>query len=138
MTLKQYLYSFFLTAALLFSNLGLAVTFHYCGDEIEKVVMGYGYDANCEHEVTEKVCCKEEKKSDKDCCSDEIIKQQKDEVVVQNFSLQFSPCILSYPLEIIVQNYAEPSLKKSFVFENTVQANAPPLYQLYQQFLFYA
>jgi hypothetical protein len=138
MTWQRYLYSLFLTAALFFSNLGLAVTIHYCGHDVEKVVIGYGYDANCEHTASEKACCKEEKKSKEDCCSDQIIKQQKDDVVVQNFTLQFAPCILSYSFDFTPPIFAEPSVRTQHIFEYAVQANAPPLYKLYQQFLLYA
>lgn len=138
MPLKQYICSVFLTVALFFSNLGLAVTIHYCGEDIEKIAFGYGYDASCEHNEIEKSCCKEEKKSKKDCCSDQIIEQQNDDIVVQNFTLQFAPCLLSNAIDIPVLNYAEPSVENQQIFEYSIQANAPPLYKLYHQFLLYA
>ena len=84
--LPRYFYNLMLTAALLFSNLGLAVNIHYCGNVIEKIELGYASSINCAAETHEKSCCKEKNStSKKDCCKDQTIKQKTDEVVVKVF-----------------------------------------------------
>lgn len=133
----RYLYSLIFTVALLFSNLGLAVTMHYCGHSLEKVMIGYGYDASCEHE-NETLCCKEDKAEKENCCSDKIFKQQKEDIVVQNFTLQFAPCILENVVEWHKCPFVDFSIPKQHLFAYEIQTHAPPLYTLYHQLLFYA
>lgn len=123
---------------LMFSNVGLAVNLHYCKGVIEKIELGYGSDVNCDHTVLEKSCCQEKKDVKEDCCTDEIIKQSKDDVVVQSLSLHFSPCILVTSLYFTPHVFYEQETLTNNLFLYSVQANAPPLYKLYQQFLIYA
>ena len=136
----RYLYSFFLVATLLFSNLGLAVNVHYCGSEIEKVELGYVSEISCSMETHEKACCKEKSETEKEaCCKDETIQSKTDEVTVKVFQLQLladfvSPAIASF--QPIVINQVQLPKKINVAFH--CQSNAPPLYKLYQQFLFYA
>lgn len=136
----RYLYSIFLIATLLFSNLGLAINIHYCGNEIEKVELGYVSEIACSMETHEKACCKEKSEVEKDtCCKDETIQSKTDEVTVKVFQLQHvadfvPPTITSFQPVIINQVKLPKSIKSAFYCES----NAPPLYKLYQQFLFYA
>lgn len=137
---QRYLYSVLLTATLLFSNLGLAVNIHYCGNIIEKIELGYASSMSCDEELEEKPCCKEKAEPvDKDCCKDETITQKTDEVAVKVFpSPQFSEFMIPaiYSLQPLV--LSEVRLPKKIEAAFHCESNAPPLYKLYHQYLLYA
>lgn len=137
---QRYLYSVLLTATLLFSNLGLAVNIHYCGNIIEKIELGYASSMSCDEELEEKPCCEEKDEPlKKDCCKDEIIKQKTDDVAAKVFSSQqFSDFILPavFRLQPLVVN--EVRLPKKIETGFYCESNAPPLYKLYHQYLLYA
>ena len=74
-----------------------------------------------------------------ECCKDKTIKQKTDDVVVkvlqlQHFSDFISPVV--YKLQPLV--LTEIDLPKKIEVAFYCESNAPPLYKLYQQFLFYA
>lgn len=135
----RYLYNFLLAAALLFSNLGLAINIHYCGTEIEKVELGYAASINCAEDTHEKACCKEKNETDKkDCCKNETIKQKTDEVI-KVFTTQLSadfitPVVYKFQPIVISKNNLPKKINATFRCES----NAPPLYKLYSQYLLYA
>lgn len=137
---QRYLYNVLLTATLLFSNLGLAVNIHYCGTEIEKIELGYAASINCDDSIHEQSCCKEKDEPvKKDCCKDEIIKQQTDDVAVKIFQTQQIAAFIMpavYKFQPIV--VTETNLPKKIEVAFHCESNAPPLYKLYQQFLLYA
>lgn len=122
---------------ILFSNAGFAVNVHYCKGKVEKIELGYfNYNLSCEHEI-EKSCCAEEE-IEEDCCADETISKQYEEVVVQNISLHAAAFLITPTYEFKPTIYFIPAVKTTACYEKNVQANAPPLYKLYQQFLLYA
>lgn len=141
---ERYLYSVFLIAALLFSNLGLAINIHYCGSEIEKIDLGYASTELCSLDTNEKSCCKQNGKTrvdetKRDCCKDEIIKQKTDDVVVKVFKLHYladfvTPVLSRFQPFVVT----EVSLPKKVNVSLYCATNAPPLYKLYNQYLFYA
>lgn len=137
---QRYLYSVLLTVTLLFSNVGLAVNIHYCGNEIEKIELGYASSMNCGDDSDEESCCGIEDESETDaCCKDEIIKQQADEVIVKAFHTQqltafVVPTIYKFQSVIISETSLPESINRAFY----CNSNAPPLYKLHQQFLLYA
>lgn len=137
---QRYFYSVFLVVALLFSNIGLAVNIHYCGNEIEKIEIGYASFIQCAEESHEKACCDEKKEAQEDaCCKDEIIKQKTDDVVVKVFQVQqFSSFIAPtiYRLQPLV--ITNVTLPKKIDVAFYCESNAPPLYKLYSQYLLYA
>lgn len=123
--------SILLTFFLLVSNLGLAFNVHYCGDTIASVSINTAAnsESNC--------CGAIEKESN--CCKDKIIKAdpKSDQLLMKIGS--FEPN--SLPIYI---NWA-PSLFAALLHfktrENTTyycDANAPPLYLLYSQYILYA
>lgn len=136
---QRYLYSVFLIATLLFSNLGLAVNIHYCSNEIEKIELGYASSVYCAGETPEQSCCGEKEQTQKkDCCKDEIIKQKTDVVVktfpVQLLSYYVAPAIYKFQPLVLTEIALPKKIETAFFFES----NAPPLYKLYQQYLLYA
>lgn len=138
--LHRYLYSIFLTAAVLFSNIGLAVNIHYCGETIEKIDLGYASALKCTETATKKACCKEKKETnEKPCCKNETIKQKTDDVVIKvsanhHFTDFITPVVYKFQPQVITQ----VSLLKKLNAAYSCQTNAPPLYKLYNQYLLYA
>lgn len=139
-------FAFAMTFFLLFSNIGLAINVHYCGDTIDQVTFGYPQnvtdDCFSEFEV-EQSCCRNketlhEKSTSDKCCADESLKQKVDQLVVKTFKVQHdvfvpirfeTPSFFTFPVFVALQ-------KQNVAFY--CETHAPPLYQLYHQYLFYA
>jgi|SRR6218665_2576 len=132
--------SLFLALLILVSNVGLAFNVHYCGGKIAGISSVY----NVAHFETEKKapakksCCAAKTDKDQSCCKDKVIKiDKKQEVVVKTFSFQISlPFIFEawQPLVFI----GTPLLQNTQIPSYCFDANAPPLYQLYSQYILYA
>ena len=131
--------SFLMAICLLVSTSGLAFNVHYCGGEIAAVSSVYEVEESCamqvEHE--EKSCCAKSSKDHSGCCSDEVIQADLDDVIINQMSFDFD-------YVSIVPSFSVPVFTSSEVVA-TFQAldyycdsNAPPLYQLFSQFVFYA
>jgi len=132
MNLKKHI-NILLAMLILVSNVGLAFNVHYCGDSVASVSL-----TSIAKEVNDKDCCGTiiEKSS---CCKDKKIKIEKksDNSILKTFSFQ---------LEIPIVNYDwKPSVFDMVLnFKNFQKqhyycdANAPPFYKLYSQYIFYA
>lgn len=125
-----------LTLFILFSNLGLAFNVHYCHDKISGVSISIDNKETCTEKV--KMCCSIKKQHD-DCCSNKEVKTEKktDNVLTKSFQLELQQYYLTSVFDS--QNTIE-------VFDTTTtsflsfycDSNAPPLYRLYCQLVFYA
>ena len=123
----------FLALLLLVSNIGFAFDVHYCGGEIASVKL-----RTTAEPVVEKKCCgsKEKKNS---CCKDKVVHFEKksDDATIKFFFFQFA-----FPA--VVQDYKPlvfleiPNFKKKEVLSYYADANAPPLFKLYHQYIFYS
>ncbi|MBZ4036251.1 hypothetical protein K6T82_15870 [Flavobacterium sp. 17A] len=123
----------FLALLLLVSNIGFAFDVHYCGGKIASVSL-----KTTAEPVVEKKCCgsKEKKNS---CCKDKVVHFEKksDDATLKFFFFQ-----IAFPA--IIQDYkplaflALPNFKKKQVLSYYSDANAPPLFKLYQQYIFYS
>jgi hypothetical protein len=127
--------SLLLVFLLLVSNVGVAFNVHYCGNEPKSVSLKSVF----ENPDLEKNCCGvSEKKSH--CCKNKVVHFQKktENSTFKVFSFQ-SPYVFLIP-----KNQLEHFLSGSANFKTTVlttyycDANAPPLFQLYSQYIFYA
>lgn len=132
--------SLFLALLVLVSNIGLAFSVHYCGENIAGISSAYTvYESQkAEKAISPEACCSAKAKEGKSCCKDKIVKiEKKSDIVVKVFSFQSDAVLL-------------PEIWKPLVFETVAtvaqnkltsyycDANAPPLYQLYSQYIFYA
>ncbi|WP_125723307.1 HYC_CC_PP family protein [Flavobacterium ustbae] len=123
----------FLAFLLLVSNIGFAFDVHYCGGHIASVSL-----KTTAEPVVEKKCCgsKEKKKS---CCKDKVVHFEKksDDATIKFFFFQFA-----FPA--VIQDYTPlvflelPSFKKKEVLSYYADANAPPLFKLYHQYIYYS
>jgi hypothetical protein len=126
--------SFFLAFLLLVSNVGLAFNVHYCGEQIASVSLN-----TIVSEMTEKGCCEEIVTEKDSCCKDKVVSFQKksDTAIIKAFS--FNP---QFPF--LIQEWQTIVFSSNTNFKNTQKAayfcdaNAPPLFKLYSQYIFYA
>ena len=127
--------SIFLAVLLLVSNVGLAFNVHYCGGEIASVSLNSALPTM----QSEKGCCEKKVVSKKDgCCKDKKIVFQKksDNDVVKTFSFQFDYVYVAPEFHPVVFE-ATPSFKNNLSLSYYCDANAPPLFKLYSQYLLY-
>jgi len=134
MKFKKHL-SIFLAVLLLVSNVGLAFNVHYCGGEISSVSL----NSTLSSVQSEKGCCEKKVVSKKDsCCKDKKIVFQKktDNGIVKSFSFQYDYVFLAPNFEPTVFTVT-PSFKNNRSLAYYCDANAPPLFKLYSQYLLY-
>jgi hypothetical protein len=123
-----------LALLLLVSNIGFAFNVHYCGDEISSI----SFKTSLSSEEIEKNCCGEiEKKSN--CCDTKVFHfQKKSETSLTHLFFQIVDIHLSnhywYPNSTVkISNFKINSIPTYFC-----DANAPPYFKLYSQYIFYA
>jgi hypothetical protein len=123
-----------LALILLVSNIGFAFNVHYCGDQISSISFKTSVSSN----EIEKNCCGEiEKKSN--CCDNKVLHfQKKSETSLSHFFFQMSNLEISKndwkPNFILpITNFKINSIPTYFC-----DANAPPCFKLYSQYIFYA
>lgn len=126
--------SLLLVFFLLVSNIGLAFDVHYCGGEVASVTLKTGFESgdfekNCCGPVNEKAAC----------CKDKVVHFQKksDNLLIKVFSFTADVPFLFQQWEPIV--FAPVlNLKSKQLSSYYCQAHAPPLFKLYNQYIFYA
>ncbi|HSN49027.1 MAG TPA: hypothetical protein VLR29_09715 [Flavobacterium sp.] len=134
--------SFLLAFFLLVSNVGLAVDVHYCGGEIASVKPVFWRTAESQNTVEES-CCPPQASSIEDenagCCKDKVfhIQEKSENVTINSISFQTDFNFLLEESKPIV--FAEvPNFESNKISSYYCDANAPPLFKLYHQYIFYA
>lgn len=132
--------SLLLAFFLLVSNSGLALNVHYCGNKIAAISSAFSKEEVCELPVVqEKECCAAKTESHKKCCSDKEINFDDDsqKIVIKSISFDLdSVFVISDWKPVIFNEITLPSYSQNFDYY--CDANAPPLYQLYSQYILYA
>ena len=147
--MKRKLINILLSALILFSNSGWAITFHYCKETLSSVSLEYLTSASEEEEdcTTMDSCCasdddeNETETSHKKCCDDTSITSSISDStsVVKVLELQLQPFVIAPPtLPILEEASITETVKKSITTDFFTQLNAPPLYELYCQRVFYS
>ncbi len=134
--------SLFLALLLLVSNIGLAFTIHYCEGKIASIASVFNTEELCEtqSQSTRSSCCtKAMQTNHKACCKDKVVHldDNSDEVIVKTFSFQSAIPMVIPSWNKLVFN-ASTLQKGTSVYFYFCDANAPPLFKLYSQFIFYA
>ena len=126
--------SLMLVLFILVSNMGLAFKVHYCGGEMASISL----KSMVFSPIEKKGCCgMMEKKSH--CCKDKIVAFQKksENIIYKAFS--FNPNMPSLIVEwqpiafLAISNFKRNALHSYFC-----DANAPPFFKLYHQYILYA
>ncbi|HLV46547.1 MAG TPA: hypothetical protein VKY32_05850 [Flavobacterium sp.] len=149
MSFKQIHIARILLTVLLFSQAGFAVNVMYCGNNVDKIVLNNvwkastDFDDSCGHHDEEKTqkkpCCenRDEKSTDKKCCFVEVISQSGTDYL-NVFGLHFDFFIWN-DTYFYLNNFIEIEPETKDVLPHvSFTSNAPPLYKLYHQFIFYA
>ncbi len=134
--------SFLLAISLLVSNVGFAIDVHYCGGEVASVKPIYWKN----HEsllATEENCCPSEVPSlaekKASCCKDKVIhfEKKQENVIIKSITFQSDFIFLIEEWNPIF--FTEFSnFEDSYNISYYCDANAPPLFKLYHQYIFYA
>ena len=120
----------FLIFSLLVSNLGFAFNVHYCDNKIASVSL------NTAASIEEDCCGMVEQKSH--CCKDRVVVVHKksDLVMTKSFSFQTEAIPVLNEWQPIATD-AKLLVQKSAITRYYCDSNAPPLFKLYSQYLFY-
>jgi len=132
--------SLFLALLVLVSNIGLAFSVHYCGENIAGISSAYKLEEfqNNKKAASVKGCCAAKAKENKSCCKDKIVKiEKKTDIVVKVFSFEFDATTLPQLWKPLVFQH-EAAVQQNKLTSYHCDAHAPPFYQLYHQFVFYA
>ena len=123
----------FLSFLLLVYNIGFAFDVHYCGGKIASVSLNTASSVS-----SEKKCCGvSEKKSS--CCKDKVVHFEKksDDATLKFFFFQIAfPTVINEfkPIAFL----AISNFKSNQIISYYSDANAPPLFKLYHQYIFYS
>lgn len=128
--------TFFLAVFLLLINTRLIQNIHLCDGHICTIQTFIDTEKDtCCHE-TETSCCSTNSE-DNNCCNDIEINQDLNDLVLEKLNYEMS---LSFFPQNICQNYFWNKDFSNTIKINAfeIQSHAPPLYKLYQQYIFYA
>ncbi|MGE4346719.1 MAG: hypothetical protein AB7D46_04805 [Flavobacteriaceae bacterium] len=136
---------------LMFSNIGLALNIHFCGEKqiTSQVVYSKTADEPCSHEKSHqhhsenevcsvgKSCCGSSE-NHSECCKDEYISQDSPDVITTTvFSFVYDVFVVldnEYSFEFI--EYSDDVSQNYFQY--CFNSNAPPFYKLYCSLIYYA
>jgi len=131
-----------LAMLILVSNVGLAFNVHYCEGKISGVSFNYKIEEPCIEEKAASItsCCAVENTHDSCCSNDkvEIKKTTSENILVKNFQLDLATFIPVQEYRFFNFTAAKEVV---LIKENPsfyCETNAPPLYKLYSQYIFYA
>ena len=124
---------------LLVSTSGFAFNVHYCEGEIASISSVFKMEEPCEMEEPqeEKSCCALVADDHSDCCSDQFFQADFDDSILKviAFDFQVNGLLPSYELPLFGVVSTEVKIRAIRYYFET---HAPPLYQLYSQYVFYA
>ncbi|MGG5575870.1 HYC_CC_PP family protein [Myroides sp. C15-4] len=159
--LKKQLVSMLFLLIFLFSNIGWSMSVHYCQGEAHYSPLRYTHthqahqetgcmmeaEMKAEEQHEEKSCCSTQKPvqqpvkkfADKKCCQDELIKSNpSDHNIQQVYAPHFDFILPDYSWTTLTTPWAYVPTQKQETLAYYLEANAPPLYQLYCRLVFYA
>lgn len=134
--------SLLLSFFLLVSNVGFAIDVHYCGGEIASVKPVFWKTVQSQSTVEES-CCPPKVSSNVEknggCCKDKVVNIQKKSENVTLTSISFQPDFNFLFEEWKLVVFCElPNFENNCITSYYCDANAPPLFKLYHQYIFYA
>jgi hypothetical protein len=131
--------SLLLALLVLVSNIGLAVNVHYCGGQIAGISTAYNVSniSADDFKAEEKACCIP-KPGERGCCDNKVVKvEKKSDGFVKSFSFQLdAPFVIQNWKPVVFATVAKITQPQTASYY--CDAHAPPLYQLYSQYIFYA
>ena len=126
----------FVTLLVFLANIGYSFTVHYCNDTIASVSLNSNFEEPCKEPVVS--CCAKDNIHDS-CCSNKIIKVEKkhDNFINKSLNFESNSAILNTNASCIFSSKSQNfSTQKCPAFY--CESNAPPIYKLNCQLVFYA
>lgn len=140
-----------LSLILILSNLSVAFSMHFCGGQIEQIKLNHLDNKVCKMQVPTSCCSdkqevnhcetpnqKESNNKDEDCCKDLAIA---DELQQQQIVKVLKILPIIFEEFSTIQYFEFPDVDSKITSKQTldfyVESNAPPIYKLNQQFIFY-
>ena len=122
----------FLAFFILVSNIGYALNVHYCDNQIASVSFNTVSPSNLEED-----CCGAVAKTSH-CCKDRIVvlQQKSDQALIKSISFEAHNMVFEQEWFAVLSTAEIPS-QKSNVVAYYCNSNAPPLFKLYSQYIFY-
>jgi hypothetical protein len=139
MIFKKHL-SILIAFLVLVSNSGLAFNVHFCEGKIANITSVFMPKESCvKNEVVENSCCFKPVENHEDCCLDKEvnIKNKSEKVIIKSISLDFDTVCFTHEYKTPSFVVFNPISTNSTVGKS-ISINAPPLFLLYNQYLFYA
>ncbi|WP_315102399.1 HYC_CC_PP family protein [Capnocytophaga sputigena] len=151
--MKRKFINILLSVLILFSNSGWAISFHYCQDSLSSVSLEYITSSVSEEDddscASMGSCCASEDDEDenetetshKKCCDNTAISSSISDStsIVKALELQLQPFVVSSLVFPTLEVVSIPqTVKKAITRDFFTQLNAPPLYELYCQRVFYS
>lgn len=128
-----------LSILILFSNSGWALSFHYCKDELASISFSYIDASKQESDSCDlsESCC-ESDNNHSDCCDSQTFESSKSDskFISKTFELSLSSFVI-FENSYILNNISNLISSRNFP-AFYVDLNAPPLYELFCQLIFYA
>lgn len=134
--------SIFLALFILVVNSSASLVLHFCHDEFSYISLVYQENSIIDSTVDDSCCspqiAEEDQQEDSGCCSNQEIKVEKkvDYTIFNPFDFKFQAVIFEVVLPIF--NSKEVISTHPQKVDFYCDANAPPLYKLYSQYIFYA
>lgn len=137
MNFKRHI-SVFLALFILLVNSSASLVLHYCHDEIASIALVYQENKVVDSAEEDSCCTADDKSDEKSCCSNEEIKVNKkiDYSILKGF--QFNALAITFENEMPSFNEVDVLSTNKKVLDYYCDSNAPPLYKLYSQLIFYA
>lgn len=137
-----------LSVLILVSNIGLALNVHYCMGQVSSVSLAYKAVEPVEEQHLhkndkhshKKGCCTAAVDEQKSCCDNDIVKlQDKNDgkVIVKSFQIDLGAFVAVSDWKT-VQFYTQLPAEAQQISSFYCEANEPPLFKLYCQYIFYA
>ncbi|WP_438861435.1 HYC_CC_PP family protein [Flavobacterium adhaerens] len=128
--------SIFLTVLFLVSNVGYSFYVHYCGDSISSVTLKpttLASDMKSEGDCCQKISTEKER-----CCKDKkiVVQKKTEDKIFKSVAFEFSSVFLVPKIQLVVFETVVLLLNKISIAYHC-DANAPPLFKLYNQYLLY-
>lgn len=126
--------SLVLAFLILVSNVGMAFNVHYCGTKIASISLNSSLVPSSEKGCCEKIISKKD-----NCCKNKIVyfqkKSENDSFKYFSFPAPFFAVIQEIKPVVFNSNTNFKSIENTTYY---CDANAPPLFKLYSQYIFYA
>ena len=128
--------SIFLAILFLVSNIGFAFYVHYCGESVSSITLKPS--ASMTSLQNENDCCKKISSKKVSCCKDKkiVVEKKASDKIFKTFSFQFdAPFLVPEYSSTVFNGFS--SFKNNESLSYYCDANAPPFYKLYSQYLLY-